>query len=145
MANTSHNPQGTQQRTEGTTGRTAGEAKEKVQDLADRARTTAGNVADKAREAATGVKERTDDALSTVGQKMTSLASSLRESAPREGMMHTAAETGAEYLQAGGRYLQEHGLGDMGTDLTRLVRQYPMQSLLMSFGIGCLLGMTFRR
>jgi len=33
----------------------------------------------------------------------------------------------------------------MGRDVTQLVRQHPLPSLLLSFGIGCMLGMTLRR
>jgi len=145
MAGNSNFPHGTQQKVENTMGRAANEAKDKAQDLADKARQTASNVADKSRESATAVKDRADDALSTVGQKMSHLAGTIRENAPREGMLSNAASSVAQNLQSGGRYLQEHGLDDMGQDVTHLVRQYPLQSLLMSFGIGCLLGMTFRR
>lgn len=136
---------GTQAKTESTMGRAASDIKDKAQDLADKGRTMASNVADKARDTASTVKDRAEDALSSVGERMTSLAGNLRENAPREGTLGTVASTGADYLHAGGRYLQEHGLDDMGQDVTRLVRSHPMQALLVSFGIGCLLGMSFRR
>jgi len=148
--------QGTQHKVENTLGRAAGEAREKAQDFTDKARQTAANLGDKARDAAsnlgdrardtaTAVKDRTDDTLSTVGQKMSSLAGSLRENAPQQGVLGNAASTGADYLQAGGRYLQEHGLDDMGRDVTQLVRSNPLPALFISFGVGCLLGMAMRR
>jgi ElaB/YqjD/DUF883 family membrane-anchored ribosome-binding protein len=145
MTNQGNPSQGMQQKVENTASRIAGEAKEKAQELADKARSTASAVADKARDAASTVKDRADDAISSVGQKMSSLAGSLREKAPQQGMLGNAASTGADYLQAGGRYLQEHGVDDMGRDVTQLVRQHPMQALLLSFGVGCLLGMSLRR
>lgn len=145
MAGNSNFPQSTQHKVENTLNRAGNEIKDKAQDLTDKARQTASNVADKARDTASNVKDHADDALTTVGQKMTHLAGTIRENAPREGMLGNAASTVAQNLHTGGRYLQENGVDDMGQDVTKMVRQYPVQSLLMSFGIGCLLGMTFRR
>jgi len=76
---------------------------------------------------------------------MSSLAGPLRQSAPREGMLGTAASTVAGQLEAGGRYLSQHGMGEIGDDLGNLVRQYPIPSLLAVFGFGFLLGSAMRR
>lgn len=163
----SNNPSQGTPKHENTASRAFGEAKDKAQDLADKARTAAGNVADKARDTAsnlmdkardtasnvadkardlaTHLPERTDDAISAVGQKMTSLADTIREGGPREGVLGTAAGTVADNLRTGGKYLQEHGLEDMGEDMTKVVRRYPFQSLMIAFGVGCLLGMSFSR
>ncbi len=128
-----------------TAGNVADKARETASNVADKARETASNLTDKARDTASHLSERAGDALSNVGSTMTSLADQLHESAPREGMLGTAASTVADNLRAGGRYLQEHDLGDIGEDATRLVRRYPMQSILCAFGIGCLMGLTFSR
>jgi len=128
---------------------TASHMADKAQDtashLGDKARDTASHLGDKARDAAANVGNRAEDALSNVGQRMTSLADQLRENAPREGMVGTAASTVADNLRAGGRYLQEHDFSDMGQDMTRVVRNYPLQSLMVAFGVGCLMGMTWKR
>lgn len=134
MAGNTNVPFGSQSKAENTVSRIAGETKEKAQELGD-----------KARDKAADMKDRAEDALNAVGEKMTNLAGSIRENAPQEGHIGSAASTVAQGLQRGGRYLQEHDLNDMGRDVTQLVRQHPLQSLLMSFGIGCLLGMTLRR
>jgi ElaB/YqjD/DUF883 family membrane-anchored ribosome-binding protein len=152
----SNNPSQGTPKHESTASRAFGEAKDKAQDLADKAkdtasnlmdkaRDTASNVADKARDLATHLPERTDDAISAVGQKMTSLADTIREGGPREGVLGTAAGTVADNLRTSGKYLQEHGLEDMGEDMTKVVRRYPFQSLMIAFGVGCLLGMSFSR
>jgi len=130
---------------ENTLGRTANQAKDKAQGLMDKAQDTASNLGDQARHAATAVKDRTDDTIASVGQKMTSLADNITSSAPREGVIGNAASTVADNLRSGGRYLQQHGLEDMGQDITKLVRQHPMQSLLLGFGVGCLMGMALSR
>jgi ElaB/YqjD/DUF883 family membrane-anchored ribosome-binding protein len=134
MTGNTNVPFGSPSKAENSLSRIAGETKEKAQELGD-----------KARDKAAAVKDRAEDALSTVGDKMTSLAGTIREHAPQEGYLGSAASTVAQNLQSGGRYLQEHDLNDMGRDVTHLVRQYPLQSLLMSFGVGCLLGLTLRR
>jgi len=142
---------GTQKFENSTIGRAANEAKDKVQNVAEKARDAASNLGDKARDAAsqlgdkardtaTALKDRAEDAMSTVTDKVSSLADNLRE-----GPIGDYASTVADNLKAGGRYLQEHDLQDMGRDVTKLVRQYPIQALLVGFGIGCLMGMTFSR
>jgi len=130
---------------EGTLGRAATETKEKVQTLADKAQDAAANVGDKAKGAATAVKQQADETFATVGHKMTSLADNIRANAPSEGVLGNAATSVADNLRSGGRYLEQHGLESMGRDLTNVVRQNPMQSLLIGFGIGCLLGMSLGR
>jgi len=143
MAMGNHPSQGT--KAENTLGRAANETKEKAKNLADKAQDAAANIGDQARTAATAVKDRADDTIATVGQKMTSLADNIRANAPNEGFIGTAASSVADNLRSGGRYLQQHGLEDMGQDISRLVRQHPMQSLLLGFGIGCLMGMALSR
>jgi ElaB/YqjD/DUF883 family membrane-anchored ribosome-binding protein len=162
-----NNPSHGTQNIENTLGRAANEVKDKAQNLADKARDTAGNLADKARDTAanlgdkardaaanlgdkardtaTALKDKTDSTITTVGQKMTALADDIRTKGPHDGMLGNAASSVADNLGAGGRYLQQHGLDDMGRDVTNMVRQYPLQSLLVGFGIGCLMGMSLSR
>jgi ElaB/YqjD/DUF883 family membrane-anchored ribosome-binding protein len=132
----------------------AGEAKErareaasgatqKAQDLMHKAQETASNVAQKAQDAASTAQQRTDEALSNVGEKMSSLAGTLRQSAPQGGSLGTAASAVADRLEAGGSYLQEHGLEDMAGEMATLVRRYPMQAVLVGLGVGFLLGQAF--
>jgi hypothetical protein len=135
----------------------ASEAKDTVQELASsvadkvgevasdvtaKAQDWAANVAHKAQETATAAVDKTNDGIAAVGQRMSAFGGTVRQAAPKNGVIGSAATTVAGELEAGGRYLEGHGIKDMGTDLTNLVRQYPLQSLLAGFGIGCLLGMT---
>jgi hypothetical protein len=60
-------------------------------------------------------------------------------------MMGTAAGAVADRLEAGGRYLQDHNLEDIGTDVREFVRQYPLGSLAALFGLGFLMGSALRR
>jgi ElaB/YqjD/DUF883 family membrane-anchored ribosome-binding protein len=141
-------------------GRKAGEVVSKAQEAAAAAghkvQDTAGNVAHKAQEMASQVAERahtvavtaaarTDDTLTRVGERLATFAGNLREKAPREGALGSAAVAVADQLQAGGRYLEQHGVNEMAQDLAVLVRRYPLQSLLVGFGVGCLVGMACKR
>jgi gas vesicle protein len=127
-----------------------------AQDIGQRAQNVASNVGAKAQEAASKIGQRaqdaassaqdkTDDALSTVGQKVSSLAGSLRSTASQEGMVGHTANALADSLDSTGRYLQEHGIKDMGKDLAQIVKSHPIPSMLAIFGVGFLAGMAARR
>jgi len=116
----------------------ASAATQKASNLADRAKETASNLAQKA-------EDTTDDALASMGQRMSSVAGSLRQAAPRSGVVGSTAGAVADGLESGGRYLQEHGVGDMVNDLTGVIRRNPLPSLGIAFGVGFLIGMVSRR
>jgi ElaB/YqjD/DUF883 family membrane-anchored ribosome-binding protein len=113
-------------------------------DVSHKAQDWASNVANKAQETAAAAVDKTNDGIAAVGHGMNALGGTVREAAPRNGAMGSAATTMADQLQAGGRYLEGHGLQEMGKDLTAVVRQFPIQSILVGFAVGCVLGMTFR-
>jgi len=122
---------------------------QKAQDFASsvsqKAQDAASNLGSTASEYASTAKDKTDDAISTVGEKLSSLAGTIRESVPQEGYLGTASRAVADNLQAGGRYLQQHGIGDMTDDVASLVRRFPIQSLLVGFGVGFLLSKATSR
>lgn len=135
----------------------ADEAKGKIQELASssaqalqdvaadvshKAQDWAANVANKAQETASAALDNTNDGIAAVGHQLNRFGGTVREAAPKDGVVGSAATAVADNLQAGGRYLEGHGLHDMGEDLTSMVRQYPIPSVLVGFGLGCLLGMT---
>jgi hypothetical protein len=118
------------------------EVQDVASDVSNKARDWAGNVAQKAQETAAAVVDKTDDGIAAVGQQMNALGGKVRDAAPRDGAIGSAATAVADELQAGGRYLEGHGLGAIGKDLTDVVRRHPIPSVLAALGIGCLLGMT---
>jgi hypothetical protein len=85
------------------------------------------------------------EATHRIGEQMETLAGKVREKAPAEGSLGTAASSVADKLEGAGAYLQEKGFDDMVEDLTALVRRYPMQSLLIGMGLGYLLGRNTNR
>jgi hypothetical protein len=60
-------------------------------------------------------------------------------------MLGSAASGVASQLEAGGHYLQEHGLNDVAEDLSGLIHRYPVQSLFVGLFVGYLLGRTLSR
>lgn len=123
----------------------ASSAVQKVQDVAHKAQEWAANVANKAQDTASAAVDKANEGITAVGHQMSALGNTVRETAPHHGAIGSAATTMADQLQAGGTYLEGHGLKDMGKDLTSLVRQYPIQSVLVGIGIGYLLARTWKR
>jgi hypothetical protein len=135
------------------------DVKNKVQEagtaLADKAKEAATNVTDKAREVGSTVSRRAEDAASTLGHKaqeatsamasgMKSLAGTVRENMPHEGVMGRASSAVADSLESGGRYLQAEGLRGIADDLTNLIRRNPIPALLVGIGIGFLIARSTR-
>jgi ElaB/YqjD/DUF883 family membrane-anchored ribosome-binding protein len=120
-------------------------AQDAASNLAHRAQETAANVGSKAQEFLSAAGDKTDTALSSVGQGLSSLAGTIREKAPHEGYVGSAATAMAEGLQTGGRYLQQHGVNDMLDDLNSLIRSHPLAALGVAFGCGWLFGLASRR
>jgi hypothetical protein len=100
----------------------------------------ASNLGEKAQQVASAASERAGQAVHGVGQGMSSLAGTLRQNAPHEGMLGSAASAVAEGLETGGRYLQESDLGEIGEDLAAFFRRYPVACVVGALGLGFLLG-----
>jgi uncharacterized protein YjbJ (UPF0337 family) len=96
-------------------------------------------------EAAASAASMASQPISAVGERIGSLAGVIREKAPHEGAVGTAATTVAEKLDAAGSYLQEKDLDHMMGDLSGMIRRYPVPSLLIGLGIGYLLALSTRR
>jgi len=111
----------------------------------DKAKEAASTVADKARDAASAAGQKAEDATAAVGHGMRSLAGTIREHTPREGVLGTASSTVAKTLESGGRYLEQEGLSGVMDDLTNMVRRNPLPALLIGVGIGFLLARATTR
>jgi len=110
----------------------------------------AGNEAKQAAAAAASglvhaAEDKTDDALASMGQRLSTAAGSLRQVAPRQGVVGSAAGAVADRLETGGRYLQEHGVSDITDDVAGAIRRYPLPALAIAFGVGLFIGIVSRR
>jgi F0F1-type ATP synthase membrane subunit b/b' len=121
---------------------------EKARDLANTGYEKAKDAAqagwDKAKDAAQGAGQMAENATSRVGGGMESLAGTIRDKAPHEGMIGAAASTVADTLERGGRYIREEGLSGIGGDLTDTIRRNPIPSVLVGVALGFLLARATR-
>lgn len=106
----------------------------------EKGREMAQTVADKAKEAGTAMRDRADAGAASVGGGFRSAADSMREHLPQSGMIGSAAASVEDTLENTGRYLEDKGVSGAAEDLTKLIRQHPVPSLLIGLGIGILLG-----
>jgi hypothetical protein len=114
------------------------------QDLGSTIKREAERAKQAAADVAHNVGERAESAKSAVGGRMKDLGGRLRERAPEEGMIGTAAQGVARTLEGGGEYLQEHNFGDMAEDLTDVIRTHPIPSVLVAIGLGIVIGRSLR-
>jgi uncharacterized protein YjbJ (UPF0337 family) len=83
--------------------------------------------------------------IAAVGEKIGSLAEAIREKAPDEGTVRTAATMVADKLEVAGGYLQEKDFNQVLSDVSSMIRRYPIPSLLIGLGVGYLLARSARR
>jgi uncharacterized protein YjbJ (UPF0337 family) len=100
---------------------------------------------DNAAETASTAATKASQPISAVGEQIGSLAGVIRDRAPHEGTIGTAATAVADKLDVAGSYLQTKDLDHMVGDLSGMIRRYPIPSLLIGLGIGYLLAKSTRR
>jgi vacuolar-type H+-ATPase subunit E/Vma4 len=126
----------------------ASSATHTVQDAAStaaqRAKEFASSASQSASDVASNVGHRVEDATTSVGSGMRNLAGTLREKMPHEGMLGSASSAVADSLDRGGRYIEEEGLQGIASDVTDLVRRYPIPALLIGLGLGYLIARSLR-
>ncbi|MEX2175017.1 MAG: hypothetical protein WD872_11690 [Pirellulaceae bacterium] len=99
----------------------------------------AESVASTSRDVAHNVGQRSDDATAAVGSSLKTAASSIRDYAPSSGMGHSAADSVARTLEAGGDYLEHEKLSGAMRDVTDTIRRYPVAAVCVGFGLGFLI------
>ena len=104
-----------------------------------------GEARAKAQEFGAAAADKIGSATKAAGEKMSSLAGTLRENAPQQGSLGSAADAVARKLDTTGSYLQEMQVEDMARDLTGLIRRYPLYAMLVGLGIGYLFSRNARR
>jgi hypothetical protein len=125
-------------------GKAAGMAQKVGEETKKTAESMAGNVMDKAKDAGSFISEKADQATGAVGSSMESLGHSLREHAPHSGMVGAASDAVATKLEQGGRYLEQHGMGDMAGEISTMIRRNPLPAVLIGIGVGFFLARLTR-
>jgi hypothetical protein len=112
--------------------------------IAERVKEGASSATSAAKQAASeflhSAAEQAEHATTGVASGMHSLAGNIRERAPSQGMLGTAAGNIADTLDSGGRYLEQEGLSGMAEDFVGLVRRNPMASMCVCLCVGFVLG-----
>ena len=90
------------------------------------------------------MQERAHEAVAGVPGQMKHLAEQIRERAPHQGTIGSAAHTVADTLESGATYLEDHDVRDIAQDLAGVVRNHPIPAVLAGIGVGFLLGRTLR-
>jgi vacuolar-type H+-ATPase subunit H len=122
---------------------------DKVKQTADDLRSKdASEIVDDARAKAAEVGDaaasKVDSAMTATGEQMSTLAQTVREKAP-EGKAGEVAVKAADALDRGGEYLQAADLQMVRGDLERVIREHPIESLLVGVAIGYLAARATRR
>jgi hypothetical protein len=122
----------------------ADKAKEMASTVAERAKDVGATMTHRAEDMASNIGHKAQEATSAVGGSMKSLAGTVRENLPREGMMGRATSAVADTLESGGRYLEQEGLRGVTEDFTNLIRRNPIPAVLVGIGIGFLIARATR-
>src|SRR5690242_9753682 len=125
--------------------RIATRAHEAIDTARDQAHGVVGGLRGMVHDAGERLCERLKETASTTGKRLESAGHSVRAQSPPEGVMGAAASNVADVLERTGGYLEKRDLDDIRRDLKALLRRRPIESLLVSVGVGYLLGRTFRR
>lgn len=126
-----------------------------AQQFADKAKDVAHNALDATRDAASHVGQTVSNTASNVGKKaeewtaaagnrVESLADTVRDRGPHSGMLGRANEAVADTMERTGEYLQDKNLSGMMGDMTELIKRNPIPALLVGLGVGYLLGRSMR-
>lgn len=92
------------------------------------------------------IGKKAEDATAAVAGGLKAMGGTVREHAPRGGMVGGASAAVAESLENSGRYLRKEGLTGIAEDVTNLVRRHPLPAVLAGVGLGFLLSrVTTRR
>lgn len=120
------------------------QAKEATGQAADKAKEALSHTGEAISHAASAagqaVSETAESATATVGSSMQSLAGTVRDSGPREGMLGNATRNVAEGLEGAGKYIEDKNLSGMMEDVNGLIKRNPVPAVLIALGVGFLVG-----
>ena len=120
------------------------EVERRFKEYSDKTAGAVAGITAKAREASATAANKANEAARVIGDRIGSLAGVIREKAPQEGTVATAATAVADGLESASSYLQEKKFEHLAKDISALLRTYPVQSLLIGVGLGYLLARRTR-
>jgi len=117
---------------------TSAGVKDKVNEMASQAKTTASEWG---RNAASAV----DRNMKSAAGALESTASAIRGRVPATGKVNELATATADKIENTARYLRDHDTGDMVAGVESMVRRNPGASLAAALAVGFLIGTAMRR
>jgi len=115
--------------------------KDKVGDMASKAKDKASQWTNAAAETVNSQRASAASGLERVASKVHDKAGSV----PGGPKVVDAAHRLADGMESTAGYLREHDLGDMRDDLMNVCRRHPVQAIVSAVVVGFLLGRTVRR
>jgi hypothetical protein len=115
--------------------------KDRVSDVASKAKDKAGQVADAVSEKLGQQRKNVADTLGRVAFTMHGKADIIPGGTRAVNLTHSVADG----LESTASYLRDHNFRQMGKVVTDVSRRYPMQSLVGALAFGFLLGRLARR
>lgn len=111
---------------------------DKAGELSDKAQDKAGEMSDKAH-------DKADKGIDAASSGLGSAADTIRQQGEqRGGTVGTAATRTADTLESASKYLRDKDSDQLVKDLESLVREKPVESLLVAAGVGFILSKLFR-
>lgn len=111
---------------------------------AKRAAASAGEVASHvasavggmATQAVSNVGKKADELTANAGAGIQEFSRQIERKGPQSGVAGSASRAVAQTVRDGGEYLENAKLSGMSDDVTRLIRQYPLPTILLALGLG---------
>jgi len=120
-------------------------AREAVGSVGEMANHAASAIGEIASNTAHNVVEKADSLTAQAGCGLRSLGDKLSDGGLQQGMLGSASQAVAKTMHASGDYIDRAKLSGMTSDVADLIRRYPMYSMLVGVGLGCLAARMWRR
>ena len=120
------------------------QARDQAGQAVDKVRDAASHAGEALSSAAAAVGQKADEAAGSVGTGIKSVADTIRQQGPQEGMLGNATRTVAGAIDQTGRYLEEKHLSGMADDVASVIKAHPIPAVLIGLGVGFLLGRALR-
>lgn len=122
----------------------SGVAQKAAHEVSEAARKGAQSAQEMAAHGASAVGKSADDMTGSAGAGIKGYGDQLRSQSSDHGVMGHASQAAGEFLHDTGEYIENAKLSGMAEDITDVIKQHPVPSVLVGIGLGVLLGRSMR-